>query len=78
MSNWSIYVSPEEEKLLKKKIQSVANKNRWSFSQAITGILKEHLIEENSQVSAQDEWNILSAHTFFDGYSDKDSIYDTL
>lgn len=36
------------------------------------------MVEENSQVSAQDEWNILSAHTFFDGYSDKDSVYDAL
>lgn len=78
MSTWSIYVSPEEEGILKKKVEEVAEKNRWSFSQAVAGILKEHLIDEKNRLSAEEGWTLLTAREFFSGYSDKDDLYNDL
>ncbi len=46
MAYWSVYVSKDDERSLKKKIERIAETNRWSFSQAVTGILREHLLEE--------------------------------
>lgn len=76
MGNWSIYVSPEEENLLKEKIEQVARDNRWSFSQAVAGILREHLIEEKKRISDEMGWSLLTARSFFEGYSEKDAVYD--
>ena len=78
MGVWSIYVSETDEKLLKKRIQQVADQRRWSFSQAISGLLREHLIDEKTAVSNRDPWDTLSAQEFFDGYTEKDSVYDKL
>ncbi len=78
MSTWSIYVSPEEEKLLKKRVQEIAEENRWSFSQAVAGILREHLIDEKNRLSEEEGWTVLTARQFFSGYSEKDSVYDDL
>jgi hypothetical protein len=78
MGVWSIYVSEAEEKVLKKRIEQVAAKRRWSFSQAVSGLLKEHFIDEKTSVFGEDEWNSWSAKSFFDGYPEKDSIYDKL
>lgn len=76
MGNWSIYVSPEEENLLKREIEKIAEENRWSFSQAVAGILKEHLIEEKKRLSDEMGWDLLTARSFFAGYSEKDGLYD--
>lgn len=78
MAYWSVYVSKEEEKLLKGHIQQIADKNRWSFSQAVSGILKEHLIDEKKRISDEQTWNLLTAQSFFEGYPEEDSIYDSL
>ncbi|HBF13754.1 MAG TPA: hypothetical protein DDW49_10305 [Deltaproteobacteria bacterium] len=78
MSVWSVYVSPEDEKLLKKKIEKIAEKRHWSFSQAVSGLLREHLLEENKLLSDDESWSLMSAKAFFDGYSEKDSVYDQL
>ncbi len=78
MGNWSIYVAPEDESLLKKKIQEIAERNRWSFSQAISGILREHLVQEGKCLSDEEGWALLTARSFFEGYSEKDSVYDRL
>lgn len=78
MSYWSVYVSKEEETALKGKIQKIAQKNRWSFSQAVTGILREHLIEEQKKISDEQSWAFLTTNAFFEGYSEKDTIYDSL
>ncbi len=78
MSYWSVYVSKEDEKALKKKIEKIAQKNRWSFSQAVTGLLREHLLEDSTPLPEEDSWQRLSTQAFFEGYSEKDSIYDTL
>lgn len=78
MGTWSVYVSPEEESLLKGKIEEVAEQNRWSFSQAVAGILKEHLIDEKKRISDEEGWTLLTARDFFSGYSEKDSAYDDL
>lgn len=78
MSYWSIYVSKEDESALKKAVQKIADKNRWSFSQAVSGILREHLIEERKRISEDENWTLLSTQAFFEGYPEKDSIYDTL
>lgn len=76
MGNWSIYVSPEEETLLKEKIEKIAEENRWSFSQAVAGILREHLIEEKRRLPDAMGWSLLTARSFFEGYSEKDNLYD--
>ncbi len=78
MGNWTIYVAEDEEKLLKKKIQEIAGRNRWSFSQAVSGVLREHLIDEKQRISDDVLWNLLSAQSFFEGYSEKDAVYDAL
>ena len=78
MSYWSIYVSKEDEKALEKKVRQIAQKNRWSFSQAVSGILREHLIEERKKISDSENWALLTTRSFFEGYSEKDSIYDSL
>ncbi len=78
MSTWSVYISPEEERLLKKKVEEIAEKNRWSFSQAVAGILKEHLIDEKNRLSEEEGWALFAAREFFAGYSEKDSAYDDL
>lgn len=78
MAYWSVYVSEEDEALLKKLIEKLAKKNRWSFSQAVTGILMEHLIEEKNKISDDHAWQMETAQSFFEGYSDKDAIYDSL
>ena len=78
MANWSIYVAPEEEALLKKKIEEIAKKNRWSFSQAVSGILKDHLIHEKKKLPDSASWELTTAQSFFEGYSEKDSAYDVL
>ncbi len=78
MGNWTIYLAPDEEKLLKKKLQEIANRNRWSFSQAVSGVLREHLIEEKKKLADDVLWNLLSAQSFFEGSAEKDAIYDTL
>lgn len=78
MSSWSIYIAPEEEKLLKGKIDSLAKKNRWSFSQAISEILREHLIEEKKRIPDEKAWEMMGTTSFFEGYCDQDSIYDAL
>lgn len=76
MGNWSVYVSPDEESLLKEKIKKIAEENRWSFSQAVAGILREHLIEEKKRLSDETGWALLTARSFFEGYMEKDNIYD--
>lgn len=78
MSYWSVYVSQEDEKALKKKLQQIAKKNRWSFSQAVSGILREHLIEERKRISDSESWSLLTTRGFFEGYPERDSIYDSL
>ena len=78
MAYWSVYVSKEDERKLKGKIQSIADENRWSFSQAIAAILHEHLIEEKKKISEEKEWDKQAIQSFFDGYPEKDKIYDTL
>jgi metal-responsive CopG/Arc/MetJ family transcriptional regulator len=78
MGYWSIYVTKEDEKLLKKKLDEIAAKKRWSFSQAISETLREHLIEEKNRRSDEETWNSLASNSFLEGYSEKDSIYDTL
>ena len=78
MGYWSIYVPKEEEKILKKKIEKIADEKRWSFSQAVSEILREHLIEEKKRISDEIGWQMATAESFFEGYSDQDSIYDTL
>ena len=78
MSYWSIYVSMADEKALKKRIQQIAEKKRWSFSQAVSGILREHLIEEQKRKPEKEDWQMMAAQAFFEGYSDKDSVYDSL
>ena len=78
MSYWSIYVSPDEEKTLKERIGKIAEKKRWSFSQAVIGLLREHLIDEKKRISDEEAWTLLTAESFFEGYSEKDSAYDSL
>lgn len=78
MAYWSVYVSKQDERLLKGIIQKVAEKKRWSFSQAVSGILREHLIDEKKRLSEEETWDLMTAGSFFDGYSHKDSIYDKL
>ncbi|OGQ07551.1 MAG: hypothetical protein A3G32_01355 [Deltaproteobacteria bacterium RIFCSPLOWO2_12_FULL_40_28] len=78
MSYWSIYISKKEEKLLRKPIETIAKKNRWSFSQAVSGILRQHLIEEKKRLSDEDNWQKLTTQAFFEDDEEKDSIYDTL
>jgi hypothetical protein len=78
MSVWSIYISPADERLLKKKIEQIAKKRRWSFSQAISGLLREHLLEERNRLSDEESWSLMSAQSFFEGFSGQDSIYDKL
>ena len=80
MAYWSIYVSPDEEKPLKKTIQELAKKQRWSFSQAVTGLLREHLLEKKNRISDNDAWDLITAKAFFEDYpqDDKENIYDSL
>ena len=78
MGNWSIYVAPEDESLLKKKIQEIAKTKRWSFSQAISELLREHLIQEGKCLSDEEGWALLTARSFFEAYSEQDSVYDRL
>ncbi|MBI4373479.1 MAG: hypothetical protein HY542_01250 [Deltaproteobacteria bacterium] len=78
MGNWSVYVAPEEERLLKKRIEDLAAKNRWSFSQAVSAILREHLIDEKKRIPDDEGWSRVSTEAFFGGYSEKDGIYDDL
>ena len=78
MSYWSIYISAEDERALKKKVKEIAEKHRWSFSQAISGILREHLIEEKKRIPDDESWGLLTSQAFFEGYSEQDSIYDSL
>jgi hypothetical protein len=78
MGYWSVYVSKEDEKVLKNKIKKIAERHHWSFSQAVSVLLKEHLIEERKPLSEEKNWELLSAQTFFEGYSEKDSLYDAL
>ncbi|MBI4411599.1 MAG: hypothetical protein HY541_03850 [Deltaproteobacteria bacterium] len=78
MSYWSVYVSQEDERALKGKVLQIAKKNRWSFSQAVSGILREHLIEEGKRISDSENWALLTTRAFFEGYPERDGIYDTL
>lgn len=78
MSYWSLYVSKTDEKLLKKKIEQVAQKNHWSFSQAVLIILREHLLEEDRSKGDDDTWQMLTARSFFAEDSLQDSVYDKL
>lgn len=78
MSYWSVYISKEDEKALKNQINRVAKEKRWSFSQAVTGILREHLIDEKKRLTDDESWMMLSTRSFFEGYPEKDGIYDTL
>ena len=78
MSYWSVYVSQEDEGVLKKELEHIAKKKRWSFSQAVTGILREHLIEEKKLPGETTSWEAISTQSFFEGYSEKDSLYDRL
>jgi len=78
MGYWSVYISKEDERALKKKLEQVAAKRRWSFSQAVAEALKEHLIDEGKCLSDEEAWQKLSAKAFFEGYSEKDSVYDRL
>lgn len=78
MAYWSIYLSPAEERILKRKVKNIAEKKRWSFSQAVTGILREHLIEERKRIPDEEVWTLLTAKAFFEGYSKQDEVYDSL
>ena len=78
MGYWSVYVSKEDEKILKKKLEQVAQKMHWSFSQAVAGVLREHLVEEGERMSDEELWKRLSTKSFFNRYSEKDSIYDKI
>lgn len=78
MGNWSIYIAPDEERLLKKRIEALAEKNRWSFSQAVGAVLREHLIDEKKSVPDEEGWFRMSSAAFFEGYTEKDSVYDDL
>ena len=78
MAYWSIYVSDDEEKTLKSKILRIAERKRWSFSQAVSGILREHLLEEKNCMTDDQAWALLTTQSFFEGYSERDSAYDDL
>lgn len=78
MSYWSVYVSEEDNGLLKRELEKIARKNRWSFSQAITGVLREHLVEEKKLPKKGIPWETLAAQSFFEGYPERDSIYDQI
>jgi hypothetical protein len=78
MSYWSVYVSRADEKLLKKKIEQVAQKNHWSFSQTVLIILREHLIGKDRAGDDEGDWQRLAAHSFFAEDSLQDSVYDKL
>lgn len=78
MGIWSVYVSEEDEELLKTKIKEISAKRRWSFSQAVSEILREHLIDEPKSLSDEARWQMMTAFSFFEGYAEKDSIYDSL
>ena len=78
MAYWSVYLSKEDEGFLKPLIEKIATAKRWSFSQAVSALLREHLIEEKSQVPDNATWDQMTATAFFEGYSEKDSIYDSL
>lgn len=76
MAYWSVYITSEDEKYLKKSIEKVAKTRNWSFSQAITGLLKEYFSKK--QFKDEDLWTHLTSESFFKGYSKKDEIYDSL
>lgn len=78
MAIWSVYVAPSEAKILKRKIRKIAKKKRWSFSQAVSGIIREHLLNEGGGLSEEGGWASMASRSFFDGYSEKDSVYDRL
>jgi hypothetical protein len=78
MAYWSVYVSKEDEVSLKRALEKLAQSRRWSFSQAVAEVLREHLIEEGKCLSEDERWDRLAARQFFEGYSEKDAVYDKL
>jgi hypothetical protein len=78
MAYWSVYVSKEDESTLKQALEKLANARKWSFSQAVAEVLREHLIEEGKCLSEDERWGRIAARQFFEGYSEKDAAYDKL
>jgi hypothetical protein len=78
MAYWSVYVSKEDEKVLKRILEKLAQSRRWSFSQAVAEVLREHLLGEGKCLSEEEGWNRLSAQQFFEAYSERDAVYDRL
>lgn len=78
MGYWSVYVSREDERDLKKILAKIAREKRWSFSQAVSSVLREHLLIEKKRVSDEEGWEDLTTRAFFEGYSEKDEVYDSL
>lgn len=78
MGYWSVYVSRDDDRELKEILNKIAEKKRWSFSQAVAAVLREHLLEEKRRISDEESWNHLAAQAFFEGYSEADEIYDSL
>ena len=78
MAYWSVYVSKEDEIPLKKALEKMAQARKWSFSQAVAEVLREHLLEEGKCLAESERWDRLAASQFFEGYSEKDSAYDKL
>ncbi len=78
MAYWSVYVSKEDEGALKKALEKLAQARKWSFSQAVAEVLREHLLDEGKCLPDGERWDRLAARQFFEGYSEKDSVYDKL
>jgi len=78
MAYWSVYVSKEDEGILKKALEKLAQARKWSFSQAVAEVLREHLLEEGKCLSEDQRWDRLAAKQFFEGYTERDAAYDKL
>lgn len=78
MAYWSVYVSKEDEKVLKKALEKLVQTRRWSFSQAVAEVLREHLLEEGKCLTEGERWGRLAAGSFFEGYPERDAVYDKL
>ena len=78
MAYWSVYVSKNDEKALKKALEKVAQTRRWSFSQAVAEVLREHLLGEGMCLTEGERWSRLAAESFFEGYPERDAVYDKI
>ncbi len=78
MAYWSVYVSKDDEKALQKALERIAHARRWSFSQAVAEVLREHLLEEGKCLTEAERWGRLAAVSFFEGYPERDAVYDKI